>query len=59
MAASVCLGAPVAAWQAWRVLRGAWANPAGWNSLGLWAIALLLGTTAAELLSVLRLAGWR
>ena len=59
VAVSVCMGAPVAAWQAWRVLRGAWADPAGWNSLGLWAIALLMGTTAAELLSFLRLAGWR
>jgi 1,4-dihydroxy-2-naphthoate octaprenyltransferase len=49
VAASVALTAPVAAWQAWRVLKGAWARPARWNSLGFWAIALLIGTTGAEL----------
>jgi 1,4-dihydroxy-2-naphthoate octaprenyltransferase len=59
VAGSVGLGAPVAAWQAWRVLSGAWADPVSWNSLGFWAIVLLMGTTTAELLSFLHVAGWR
>jgi 1,4-dihydroxy-2-naphthoate octaprenyltransferase len=58
VAASVALGAPVAAWQAWRMLHGAWADPARWNSLGFWAVALLVGTTMAELLAFLYIAGW-
>jgi 1,4-dihydroxy-2-naphthoate octaprenyltransferase len=58
VAASVGLGAPVAAWQAWRVLHGAWADRVSWNSLGLWAVGLLMGTTTAELLAFLYVAGW-
>lgn len=56
-AASIGLGLPIAAWQAWRTLRGVWADPAAWNSLGFWAIALLMGTTAAEIVAFLLL-GW-
>jgi 1,4-dihydroxy-2-naphthoate octaprenyltransferase len=58
VAASVCLGAPIAAWQGWRVLRGAWADQTSWNSLGLCAVGLLMSTTTAELLAFLHLAGW-
>jgi 1,4-dihydroxy-2-naphthoate octaprenyltransferase len=58
VAASVGLGAPIAAWQAWRVRHGAWADPARWNSLGFWAVALLTGTAIAELLAFLHVAGW-
>jgi 1,4-dihydroxy-2-naphthoate polyprenyltransferase len=58
VAASVALGAPVAAWQAWRVLHGAWADPGRWNSLGFWAVALLMGITTAEFLAFLHVAGW-
>ncbi|HJZ45880.1 MAG TPA: prenyltransferase [Roseiflexaceae bacterium] len=58
VAASVGLGAPVAVWQGWRVLRGAWADRTSWNSLGFWAVGLLMGTTTAELLAFLRLVNW-
>jgi len=58
-AGAVGLGAPVAAWQSWRLLRGAWADPACWNSLGFWAVALLIGTAVAELLAFLLVAGWK
>jgi 1,4-dihydroxy-2-naphthoate octaprenyltransferase len=50
VAAGAAMTTPLAAWQGWRVWRGAWADPARWNSLGFWAIALLMGTTTAELL---------
>jgi 1,4-dihydroxy-2-naphthoate octaprenyltransferase len=56
VAASVSLSAPVAVWQAWRVATGAWADPARWNSLGFWAVGLLMGTTTAELLAFLQVA---
>jgi 1,4-dihydroxy-2-naphthoate octaprenyltransferase len=51
--ASATVSSPVAAWQGWRVWRGGWADPAHWNSLGFWAIALLMGTATAELLAFL------
>lgn len=53
VAAGVGLGAPAAVWQGRRVLRGAWADPPRWNSLGFWAITLLLGTAAAEITAFL------
>jgi 1,4-dihydroxy-2-naphthoate polyprenyltransferase len=53
VAASAAVSAPLAAWQGWRVRRGAWADPRQWNSLGFWAVALLMGTATAELLSFL------
>jgi 1,4-dihydroxy-2-naphthoate octaprenyltransferase len=56
--ASVCLGAPIAAWQVWRVFCGAWADQTNWNSLGLYAVGLLMGTAAAELLAFLLVAVW-
>jgi len=58
VAASACLSGPVAAWQGWRVGRGAWANPARWNSLALWGIGLIMGTAGAETLAFLWLLGW-
>lgn len=58
VAASVGLGAPLAARQGWCVLRGAWADPMLWNRLGFWAVTLLIGTTAAELVAFLVLAAW-
>lgn len=57
--AAVCLGAPVAAWQGWRVGRGAWANPARQDSLALWGIGLVMGPAAAEALAFLLLLGLR
>jgi 1,4-dihydroxy-2-naphthoate octaprenyltransferase len=57
--AAVCLGAPVAAWQGWRVGRGAWADPARRNSLALWGIGLVMGPAAVEVLAFLLLLGLR
>jgi 1,4-dihydroxy-2-naphthoate octaprenyltransferase len=54
-AASIGLGLPITAWQARRALRGVWADPAAWNSLGFWAIALLMGTAAVEIVAFLLL----
>ncbi len=53
VAAAAGLTAPLAVWQGWRVLRGAWAEPAQWDSLAFWTIALLMGTAVAELLAFL------
>ncbi len=47
--------APIAAWQGWRMAGGRWANPAKWNSLGLWSIGLLIMTATFELLAFLYL----
>jgi 1,4-dihydroxy-2-naphthoate polyprenyltransferase len=44
---------PFALWQAWRIRRGAWADPAQWNSLAMWSVVLLIGTAAAELAALL------
>jgi 1,4-dihydroxy-2-naphthoate polyprenyltransferase len=48
-AGAVCLPLPLAVWQGWRVWRGTWREPAQWSSLAFVSIALLMGTTAAEL----------
>src|SRR5205085_12390091 len=53
VATGAAASAPIAAWQGWRVWRGAWADAARWNSLGFWAVALLIGTVTAELLAFL------
>lgn len=53
IAVVAALSSPVAVWQGWRVWRGAWAEPAHWNSLGFWGIALLMGTALAEFLAFL------
>jgi 1,4-dihydroxy-2-naphthoate octaprenyltransferase len=42
------LGAPIAAWQVWRMQRKAWAVPELWSSLAFWSVALLMGTAALE-----------
>ncbi len=55
IAAGVSL--PLALWQAWRIARGAWANPARWNSLALWSVVLLMGTATAELAAFVVLIG--
>jgi 1,4-dihydroxy-2-naphthoate octaprenyltransferase len=46
---------PIAAWQGWRMARRAWADPAQWNSLGLWSIGLLILSATFELLAFLYL----
>jgi 1,4-dihydroxy-2-naphthoate polyprenyltransferase len=53
VAVSAAVSSPVAAWQGWRVWHGAWADRARWNSLGFWAIALVISTATAELLAFL------
>lgn len=49
VAVAAAIPAPVAAWQMWRVRCSAWANPADWDSLAFWSIALLMGTAALEI----------
>jgi hypothetical protein len=39
---------PIALWQGWRMARGAWADPAKWDSLGFWSIGLVMATAGAE-----------
>jgi 1,4-dihydroxy-2-naphthoate octaprenyltransferase len=46
---------PIAAWQGWRMKRGAWADPTKWNSLGFWSIGLLIMSASFELLAFLYL----
>lgn len=47
VAAALLMPAPVALWQAWRLARGAWQEPARWNSLAFWAIGLPVGSAGA------------
>jgi 1,4-dihydroxy-2-naphthoate octaprenyltransferase len=49
VAAADLLGLPVAAWIAWQLAHGAWAEPARWEALSFFGIALLIGTAAADL----------
>jgi 1,4-dihydroxy-2-naphthoate octaprenyltransferase len=48
--------APLAVWQAARVVRGAYADPARWDSVAFWSVALLAGSAAAALAAALTLA---
>ncbi len=57
VAAAPGFSAPVAAWQAWRVARGAWADPARWDSLAFWGIGLIMGPAALETMAFLLLFG--
>jgi 1,4-dihydroxy-2-naphthoate polyprenyltransferase len=43
--------APLAAWQVTRVAGGAWREPARWESVGFWSVALLVATALAQLLA--------
>jgi 1,4-dihydroxy-2-naphthoate octaprenyltransferase len=47
--------APIAIWQAARVARG-YADPARWDSVAFWSVALLTGGAAAELIAAVTLA---
>lgn len=49
------LTVPLAIWQAWRVLRGAWAEPAQWDNVAFRGIVLLIGTASFELVAFLAL----
>jgi 1,4-dihydroxy-2-naphthoate octaprenyltransferase len=57
VAVAAGMSLPLALWQAWRISRGVWANPARWSSLALWSIVLLMGTAAAQLAAFLALVG--
>ena len=46
---------PLTLFHAWRLWRGDWRRPAAWNSLGFWAIALLIGAAALLCLAFLLL----
>jgi 1,4-dihydroxy-2-naphthoate octaprenyltransferase len=45
--------APIALWQAVRVSRGAYGDPARWESVAFWSVALLAGSATAELAAAL------
>lgn len=48
---------PLAVWQGWRMSRGAWADPAKWDSLGFWSIGLLMATVGGEFVAFVWLVG--
>ena len=48
VAFAILLMLPLALWQGWRMQRGAWNEPAAWNSLGFWSIGLLMGSAMLE-----------
>jgi 1,4-dihydroxy-2-naphthoate octaprenyltransferase len=50
---AVCL--PVIAWQGWRMARGAWSDPAKWDSLAFWGFGILVLLNLAELAAFLYL----
>lgn len=58
-AVALLLISPLGAWMAIRMLRGAWAQPAQWNSLGFWSIGLLMSSVAAEFIAFLLIASGR
>ena len=44
----VLLTSPIAAWQAWRIRRGAATDSAAWDALGFWSIGLLMAAALLE-----------
>jgi 1,4-dihydroxy-2-naphthoate octaprenyltransferase len=48
--------APLAIWQAVRVVRGGYADQARWDSVAFWSVALLAGSASAALVAALTLA---
>jgi 1,4-dihydroxy-2-naphthoate octaprenyltransferase len=48
-AGAALLTSPIAAWQFWRMRRGAFREPARWESIAFWSVALLVVTSALEL----------
>jgi len=48
--------APIAIWQAARVARGGYADPARWDSVAFWSVALLSGSAAIALAAAVTLA---
>ena len=45
----VLLTAPIAAWQTWRIRRGAATDPAAWDALGFWSIGLMMGAALLQI----------
>lgn len=45
---AVLAGVPLAVWQGWRICQGAATNPALWDTLAFWCIALLMVTALLE-----------
>jgi 1,4-dihydroxy-2-naphthoate octaprenyltransferase len=56
VALAVLLALPLASWLAIRMGRGAWADPAAWDSLAFWSIGLLMLSGGLEVLAFLWLA---
>lgn len=48
--------APVAIWQAARVVRGGYADPTRWDSVAFWSVALLAGSAGVALVAAITLA---
>lgn len=57
VAVGVLVSAPLALWLIARMARGIWRDPARWETLAFATVALLVVTSAAELLSVVWLVG--
>ncbi len=53
IAAVAAVPAPLGAWHAWRLLRGVFRDPINFGSLAFCSVALLAGTTFAELVGAL------
>jgi 1,4-dihydroxy-2-naphthoate octaprenyltransferase len=53
VAAAPALLAPIAIWQALRVARGAYGEPARWESVAFWSVALLIASSSLELVATL------
>jgi len=49
--------APVGLWQAWRVARGGYRDPARWESVAFWSVALLVASAIAELMGAIASGG--
>jgi 1,4-dihydroxy-2-naphthoate octaprenyltransferase len=56
VAAAAASVAPLGAWQAARVARGAFRDPARWESVAFWSVAQLFATATAELAAALAIA---
>jgi 1,4-dihydroxy-2-naphthoate polyprenyltransferase len=57
VAGAAALPAPLALWRIQRALHGDWRRPWRWEAFGFWAVALLVVTSAAELVAFLILVG--
>jgi 1,4-dihydroxy-2-naphthoate octaprenyltransferase len=53
VAGTLLLTSPVGVWQIARMRRGAWRDPARWESVAFFTVALFIGTTAALLVAFL------